>query len=56
MFDLNLLRGGSAGGGISTCKGLDMNEVLLLEKTTEIKFIVFGSDILVERLGIKLNL
>ena len=37
---INSLRGGAAGGGTRMRKGLDMNEVLSLAKTMEIKFTV----------------
>ena len=39
---INSLRGGSAGGGTRMRKGLDMNEVLSLAKTMEVKFSVSG--------------
>ncbi|AWA29682.1 amino acid dehydrogenase [Flavobacterium magnum] len=39
---INSLRGGAAGGGTRMRKGLDMNEVLSLAKTMEIKFSVSG--------------
>ncbi len=39
---INSLRGGAAGGGTRMRKGLDMNEVLSLAKTMEIKFSVAG--------------
>ena len=39
---INLLRGGAAGGGTRMRKGLDMNEVLSLAKTMEVKFSVSG--------------
>ena len=39
---INSLRGGAAGGGTRMRKGLDMNEVLSLAKTMEIKFTVSG--------------
>ena len=42
---INSLRGGAAGGGTRMRKGLDMNEVLSLAKTMEIKFTVSGPDI-----------
>lgn len=35
-------RGGAAGGGTRIRKGLDMNEVLSLAKTMEVKFTVSG--------------
>ena len=37
---INSLRGGAAGGGTRMRKGLDMNEVLSLAKTMEVKFTV----------------
>lgn len=42
---INSLRGGAAGGGTRMRKGLDMNEVLSLAKTMEVKFSVSGPDI-----------
>ena len=39
---INSLRGGAAGGGTRMRKGIDMNEVLSLAKTMEIKFTVSG--------------
>ena len=39
---INSLRGGAAGGGTRMRKGLDMNEVLSLAKTMEVKFSVSG--------------
>ena len=39
---INSLRGGASGGGTRMRKGLDMNEVLSLAKTMEIKFTVSG--------------
>jgi glutamate dehydrogenase/leucine dehydrogenase len=39
---INSLRGGAAGGGTRIRKGLDMNEVLSLAKTMEVKFTVSG--------------
>ncbi|GAA3616875.1 Glu/Leu/Phe/Val dehydrogenase dimerization domain-containing protein [Flavivirga amylovorans] len=39
---INSLRGGAAGGGTRMRNGLDMNEVLSLAKTMEIKFTVSG--------------
>ena len=39
---INSLRGGAAGGGTRMRKGLDMNEVLSLAKTMEVKFSVAG--------------
>jgi glutamate dehydrogenase/leucine dehydrogenase len=42
---INSLRGGAAGGGTRMRKGLDMNEVLSLAKTMEVKFSVSGPGI-----------
>lgn len=42
---INSLRGGAAGGGTRMRKGLDLNEVLSLAKTMEIKFTVSGPHI-----------
>jgi glutamate dehydrogenase/leucine dehydrogenase len=42
---INSLRGGAAGGGTRMRKGLDMNEVLSLAKTMEVKFSVSGPTI-----------
>ena len=39
---INSLRGGAAGGGTRMRKGLDMNEVLSLAKTMEVKFSISG--------------
>ncbi|MDP3313058.1 Glu/Leu/Phe/Val dehydrogenase dimerization domain-containing protein [Lutibacter sp.] len=39
---INSLRGGAAGGGTRMRKGLDMDEVLSLAKTMEVKFTVSG--------------
>lgn len=39
---INSLRGGAAGGGTRMREGLDMNEVLSLAKTMEVKFTVSG--------------
>ena len=39
---INSLRGGAAGGGTRMRKGLDMNEVVSLAKTMEVKFTVSG--------------
>ena len=39
---INSLRGGAAGGGTRMRKGLDINEVLSLAKTMEVKFSVSG--------------
>ncbi len=42
---INSLRGGAAGGGTRMRLGLDMNEVLSLAKTMEVKFTVSGPNI-----------
>ncbi len=42
---VNSLRGGAAGGGTRMRDGLDMNEVLSLAKTMEVKFTVSGPEI-----------
>ena len=42
---INSIRNGSAGGGTRMRKGLNMNEVLSLAKTMEIKFTVCGPPI-----------
>ncbi len=42
---INSLRGGAAGGGTRMRRGLDMNEVLSLAKTMEVKFTVAGPPI-----------
>src|SRR6056297_3130883 len=42
---INSLRGGAAGGGTRMRKGLDVNEVLSLAKTMEVKFTVSGPPI-----------
>ncbi|MGB5244596.1 MAG: Glu/Leu/Phe/Val dehydrogenase dimerization domain-containing protein [Lutimonas sp.] len=42
---INSLRGGAAGGGTRMRSGLDMNEVLSLAKTMEVKFTVSGPPI-----------
>lgn len=42
---INSLRGGAAGGGTRMRKGLDLNEVLSLAKTMEVKFSVSGPPI-----------
>ena len=42
---INSLRGGAAGGGTRMRKGLDLNEVLSLAKTMEVKFTVSGPSI-----------
>src|SRR5690606_2537782 len=52
---INSLRGGAAGGGTRMRKGLDMNEVLSLAKTMEIKFTVAGPAIGGAKSGINFN-
>jgi len=52
---INSLRGGAAGGGTRMRKGLDMNEVLSLAKTMEIKFTVSGPAIGGAKSGINFN-
>jgi len=52
---INSLRGGAAGGGTRMRKGLDMNEVLSLAKTMEIKFTVSGPPIGGAKSGINFN-
>ncbi len=42
---INSLRGGAAGGGTRMRAGLDMNEVLSLAKTMEVKFTISGPEI-----------
>lgn len=42
---INSLRGGAAGGGTRMRKGLDLNEVMSLAKTMEVKFTVSGPPI-----------
>lgn len=42
---INSLRGGAAGGGTRMRKGLNLDEVISLAKTMEIKFTVSGPDI-----------
>lgn len=42
---INSLRGGAAGGGTRMRQGLDLNEVLSLAKTMEVKFTVSGPPI-----------
>ena len=42
---INSLKGGAAGGGTRMKKGVDLQEVILLAKTMEIKFTVSGPDI-----------
>ena len=52
---INSLRGGAAGGGTRMRKGLDMNEVLSLAKTMEIKFTVSGPAIGSAKSGINFD-
>ncbi len=52
---INSLRGGAAGGGTRMRKGLDMNEVLSLAKTMEVKFTVSGPAIGGAKSGINFN-
>lgn len=52
---INSLRGGASGGGTRMRKGLDMNEVLSLAKTMEIKFTVSGPAIGGAKSGINFN-
>jgi len=52
---INSLRGGAAGGGTRMRKGLDMNEVLSLAKTMEVKFTVSGPPIGGAKSGINFN-
>lgn len=52
---INSLRGGAAGGGTRMREGLDMNEVLSLAKTMEIKFTVSGPKIGGAKSGINFN-
>ena len=52
---INSLRGGAAGGGTRMREGLDMNEVLSLAKTMEIKFTVSGPAIGSAKSGINFN-
>lgn len=52
---INSLRGGAAGGGTRMRQGLDMNEVLSLAKTMEIKFTVSGPAIGGAKSGINFN-
>ena len=47
---INSLRGGAAGGGTRMRKGLDMNEVLSLAKTMEVKFTVSDQRLVVQNL------
>lgn len=52
---INSLRGGAAGGGTRMRDGLDMNEVLSLAKTMEVKFTVSGPPIGGAKSGINFN-
>jgi len=52
---INSLRGGAAGGGTRMRIGLDMNEVLSLAKTMEVKFTVSGPAIGGAKSGINFN-
>jgi len=52
---INSLRGGAAGGGTRMREGLDMNEVLSLAKTMEVKFTVSGPTIGGAKSGINFN-
>tara|TARA_R100000306_G_scaffold13813_1_gene16610 strand:- start:8420 stop:9646 length:1227 start_codon:yes stop_codon:yes gene_type:complete len=52
---INSLRGGAAGGGTRMREGLDMNEVLSLAKTMEVKFTVSGPPIGGAKSGINFN-
>ena len=52
---INSLRGGAAGGGTRMRRGLDMNEVLSLAKTMEVKFTVSGPKIGGAKSGINFN-
>ena len=52
---INSLRGGAAGGGTRMRAGLDMNEVLSLAKTMEVKFTVSGPAIGGAKSGINFN-
>lgn len=52
---INSLRGGAAGGGTRMREGLDLNEVLSLAKTMEIKFTVSGPPIGGAKSGINFN-
>ena len=52
---INSLRGGAAGGGTRMREGLDMNEVLSLSKTMEVKFTVSGPAIGGAKSGINFN-
>ena len=52
---INSLRGGAAGSGTRMREGLDMNEVLSLAKTMEVKFTVSGPAIGGAKSGINFN-
>lgn len=52
---INSLRGGASGGGTRMREGLDMNEVVSLAKTMEIKFTVSGPAIGGAKSGINFN-
>ena len=52
---INSLRGSAAGGGTRMRPGLDMNEVLSLAKTMEVKFTVSGPEIGGAKSGINLD-
>ncbi|PQJ81074.1 Glu/Leu/Phe/Val dehydrogenase dimerization domain-containing protein [Polaribacter glomeratus] len=52
---INSLRGGAAGGGTRMRAGLDINEVLSLAKTMEVKFTVSGPAIGGAKSGINFN-
>ena len=52
---INSLRGGAAGGGTRMREGLDINEVLSLAKTMEVKFTVSGPPIGGAKSGINFN-
>ncbi len=52
---INSLRGGASGGGTRMREGLDMNEVLSLAKTMEVKFTVSGPPIGGAKSGIDFN-
>jgi len=52
---INSLWGGAAGGGTRMREGLDMNEVLSLAKTMEVKFTVSGPPIGGAKSGINFN-
>ncbi len=52
---INSLRGGAAGGGTRMREGLDVNEVISLAKTMEVKFTVSGPAIGGGKSGINFN-